>query len=382
LYRDALGSVLSFLPLRELAAALSVSKEWSATVQFMRAMLTADISSAALSPLLASPALRRQVGQLGQLDQFGRHKLKLTFNDLYALSPTFLRQLHTLRLEIAEADGPAPLTLLQQLPMLRHLDLKVSFEHTEQLASDLRSLTGLKRLRVAGQWDTTSADCTALFIALLCDASEEQLQALQWCEFVLVGLDFTDELTPLLLRLPSLERLEANLWCCTHFDFLAALPQLTSLDLYFRYLSWMPDEAWESLLAVFTSNGLARLRTLSLHPGPCSSDDLVQLLSHTPSLTSLSLHELGWQVSSLAFFLHLPKLTQTLTHLTLECSNRWRLTATDLSLLVRLQQLRTLRLLHWPSAEPDGLTAAYRAPFEQRPCCVLPHLEVFEWTTV
>jgi hypothetical protein len=347
-------------------------------------MLTADISSAALGSLLTSPALRRHVGELGQLDQFGRHKLNLTSNDeLSALSHALLRQLHTLRLELAETDGPAPLTLLQQLPMLRHLDLKAAFhQHTKQFAADLRSLSGLHRLRVAGQWDTTSADCAALFIALLRDAPAEQLRTLQWREFVLVGLDFTDELTPLLPRLPSLERLEVNLWCCTHFDFLAALPRLTTLDLYFRYLSWMPNDAWESLLAVFTSNGLARLRTLSLHPGRFSSNDLVKLLSHTPSLTRLSLHELGGQVSSLSFFVHLPQLTATLTHLTLECSGWWRLTATDLSLLVRLQQLRTLRLLNWPSTEPDGLTAAYRAPFEQRPCCVLPHLEVFEWTTV
>jgi hypothetical protein len=135
------------------------------------------------------------------------------------------------------------------------------------------------------------------------------------------------------------------------------------------------------LVAVFTSDGLVRLRTLALRGAPCSSDDLVQLLSHIPSLTSLALHDLISQGASLSVFLQLPKLTATLAHLTLECGEWWRLTETDLPPLMRLQQLRTLRLLHWPSEEPDGLAAAERAPFEQRPCAVLPRLEEFEWTT-
>ena len=439
--RDALGSVLGFLSLRELASALSVAKEWHvAALQSMHpAMLTVGIFSDALGSLLASPALRRHVGQIDQtMVPPDGSKLWLSPSHLPALAralpqlrslTAFLRmvqvadreplllparlqwldmrvlhlsldpqeiaadfleiltstsqlpQLHTLRLELAEWEGPAPLTLLQRLPLLRDLELKVEFQQdTERFAVDLRALSGLHRLRVAGQWKTTSEDCAALFIALLRDAPEEQLQALQWRDFFLDGLDFTDELTSLLPRLPSLERLRANLMRCTCFEFLSALPRLTSLELD---LSWMTDDAWRNLLAFFTSDGLARLRTLALHGGPFSDDDLVQLLSHTPSLTSLSLHELGCRVSSptLSFFLQLPKLIQTLTHLTLECTDWWRLTATDLPPLVELQQLRTLRLLHWPSKEPDGLTTADRAPFEQRPCAVLPHLEVFEWTT-
>jgi hypothetical protein len=48
----------------------------------------------------------------------------------------------------------------------------------------------------------------------------------------------------------------------------------------------------------------------------------------------------------------------------------WHLTAADLPPLLALQQLRELRLIQWPDLE--------QRPFEQRPCAVLPHLEVFE----
>jgi hypothetical protein len=58
--------VLSFLTLRELAVALSVSQVWSVAVLSMRpAMLTATISDASLWGLLSS-RLRRHVGQIGQ----------------------------------------------------------------------------------------------------------------------------------------------------------------------------------------------------------------------------------------------------------------------------------------------------------------------------
>jgi hypothetical protein len=208
------------------------------------------------------------------------------------------------------------------------------------------------------------------------DAPEEQLLVLQWRNFSIAGLLFSDELTPLLLRLPSLERLDARLKLCRSFEFLSALPRLTHLELQ---LSWMPNDAWRNLVAVFTSDGLVRLRTLALHAAPCSNDDLVKLLSHAPSLTSLMLDQLS-QVTSLSFFLQLPKLAESLTHLTVECWPRWRLTAADLPQLLVLQQLRELRLIAWPSEDANCVTAADRAPFEQRPCAVLPHLELFKWT--
>jgi hypothetical protein len=82
-------------------------------------------------------------------------------------------------------------------------------------------------------------------------------------------------------------------------------------------------------------------------------------------------------VKSLSFFHQLPKMAQSLTDLTV--SWLW-MTAAGLPHLLVLQQLRRLRLLNWPDTQADRLTAADRAPFEQRPCRVLPYLEVFEWT--
>jgi hypothetical protein len=420
---------MSFLSLRELAAALSVSKEWTAAVRSMRpAMLTADIPSDEFAALCSSSTLRRHVGRLGLMDEDDQHNLSLVFSELptlvhalpqlqslsmcvgmdsgatqwmlppqlqhldVLLSDSFndngqaiatallvsigqLHQLHTLRFQMPSRKGP-PLVALQQLPLLRNLDLNVSFPDVKQFAVDLCALHRLHRLHI-DTWGISQEHCAALFTTLLRDVPEEELQALQWREFVIVELPFTDELTPLLPRLPSLERLAGNFTQCIRFDFLAAIPRLLHLELD---LAGIRGNAWTNLLVAFTSDGLTRLHALCLYGGPCSSEDLAKLLSHTPSLTSLVLDELQ-SVASLSFFRQLPKLAETLTHLTLDCSYLWHLTAADLPPLFELQQLRTLRLLRWPATEPDMLTAANRAPLEQRPCSVLPRLEVFEWTT-
>jgi hypothetical protein len=285
--------------------------------------------------------------------------------------------LHTLRLELV--GGPISLLPLQQLPLLRDLELQVPFQqHTEQFAVDLRALHRLHRLYVAGQSDTVEHR-TALFCALLRDVPEEQLQALQWRDFFIAGFGHSDELSPLLLRLPSLERLEAHLMRCRRFAFLSALPRLTHLDLQLWWGMAEDHDAWTNFLSVFTSDGLARLHSLRLTNAPCISDELKQILLHTPALTNLTLDRLRG-VNSLSFFRQLPTLATTLTHLTVECYHSWRLTAADLPPLIVLQKLRQLRLLQW-SSEPHRLTAADLAPFQQRPCIVLPHLAAFEWTT-
>jgi hypothetical protein len=208
---------------------------------------------------------------------------------------------------------------LRQLPLLRDLELCVFFgDFVSQFAADLRALHWLHRLHVDGTvLGTSRAEPAALLHALLPADPKEQLCALQWRQFDVAGLAFTDELTPSLLRLPSLERLEADLSSCTGFDFLSALPRLTSLDVR---SSWMNDSAWSNLLGVFVSDGLAHLHTLQLRGGPCTSNDLAQLLSRTPALTSLTLDELK-EVSSLFFFRRLPKLAETLRHLTVDCAN-------------------------------------------------------------
>jgi hypothetical protein len=142
--------------------------------------------------------------------------------------------------------------------------------------------------------------------------------------------------------------------------------------------------AWTNLLGIFISDGLARLLTLHLVDGPCSSDNLTTLLAHTPALTNLRLEALE-QVGSLSFFLQLPKLAETLTQLTVECNESWRLTAADLPPLLVLPQLRELRLLRWPRMTLDQLTVLTvedRARFFEQPLrAVLPRLELFEWTT-
>jgi hypothetical protein len=426
LCRDELTSVLSFLTLRELAAAVAVSKEWAAAVQSMRpTMLPVVISSSRLNALLASSSLRRHVGRLSQKGESG-HTLSLLSRQLCAMAralpqlqslsirlalrpgepqllfpaqlqflsvtvdqsfgrqaPTALlasigqlHQLHTLHLRVW--DEAVSLVPLQQLSLLRDLEMCLSFGHiVDQFAAELHALPWLHRLRIEGSRGTTDGQYTALFHAVLRDAPEEQLRTLQWRDFRLSGVWWSDELTPLLPRLPSLERLEGDLSCCTDFDFLAALQHLTHLDMR---LVGLPVDAWTNLLGIFTSDGLARLHTLALRRGQCTSDELVTLLSHTPSLTNLVLDDQR-AVSSLSFFRQLPKLAGTLHSLTLSCSSSWRLTAAGLPPLFVLQHLRELRLCNWSRSLRERLNLADRAPFEQRPCRVLPHLAMFVWTT-
>jgi hypothetical protein len=61
---------------------------------------------------------------------------------------------------------------------------------------------------------------------------------------------------------------------------------------------------------------------LELRQVPCTADDLLKLLSHTPALTALSLSDLP-QVPSLFFFCQLPELAGSLLALTVECDRRW-----------------------------------------------------------
>jgi hypothetical protein len=428
LYRDALGSVLSFLTLRELAAALAVNQEWAAAVQSIRpAMLIADIPSARLNGLLSS-RLRRHVGELGKLDGDCEHKLWLWCHDLPFLSQALpqllslnarltvlsidapllfparlqrldmrvlnpsdspalpnavvesigqLSHLHKLYLDLEHA-GVASLSPLQQLSLLRDVHLSSPIPNPRQSAIELRALPWLHRLYIHTAESPVSHG-NALFMALLQEDPSESapLSALQWRDFSLSSLDFTDELTSLLSRLPSLERLEITVSRCTHFAFLSSLPQLTTLEMS---AWWMPEDAWRNMLAVFTSNGVTRLQTLQMTGGPCTSDELRQLLSHTPSLTSLRLNSLC-DVDSLSFFLQLPTLAATLTRLTVEGTIPWGLTAADLPPLHTLRQLRELRLIRWPDMEENNYATMDLAPFQQRPCSVLPHLTVFEWKT-
>jgi hypothetical protein len=424
LYRDALSSVLSFLRLPELATAFTVNKEWSAAVQSMRpALFTVAIPLRSLAALLSS-RLRRRVGHLVLSNEF---RVPLTSNELsklahalpqlrslstalsvqHGVAPVLLppqlqrlsvvlaysprgaqnellsaigqlKQLHTLHLR--PGHSAVSLASLQQLPLLRDLELCLAHGSiVEQFAAELRALPCLHRLRTgAPPGLPDNPHVVALFTALLRNTSDENPCTLHWRDFAIEGLQFTNELAPLLLHLPSLESLEADVSRCTRFDFLTAIPRLMHLKLDFL---WMIGDAWREMLAVFNSDGLTRLQSLALRGGPCSSDDLVQLLSHTPVLTSLELGELS-ALSSLSFFPKLPSLSATLTQLTVTCHRLRDLSASHLPSLLGLQQLRVLRLLRWPSEQRTRLTAEDRAPFEQRPCAVLPHLAVFEWTTV
>jgi hypothetical protein len=335
LYRDALTSVLSFLSLRELAAAMAVNQAWSTAVLSMRpAMLptACSTSSSALDRLLSSP-LRRHIGQLGhhsfnyklhmlsnQLRPLAHalphlHSLTATLHllpdpapvwqfpsqlqrlqmfvseheqdepsghmDLLLTAVSQLQQLHTLVLHLQyRAVSLAP---LQQLPLLRDLELFLSVSDVARFATELRTLHLLHRLHIGVHLrsrDITAAWAheQAVFAALMDDAPEGEQPPLQWRDFHFDGLRFADELTPLLLHMPLLERLEADLARCSEFVFLAALPKLAHLDMH---VSLMVEDTWQNLLAVFTSDGLARLRTLALWGAPCSEDELTKLLSHT-----------------------------------------------------------------------------------------------------
>jgi hypothetical protein len=229
LYRDTLGSVLSFLTLRELATALSVSKEWSVAVRTMRpAMLTADSSFEPLDTLLSSSSpLRRHVGQLGEQDhdicwlranqlaalchavpqlQSLSAQLELMPVEAPLLFPPRLQwlsmllvswrdeadetaaalpaaigqlqQLHTLRLRMR--FGQVSLAPLKQLSQLHDFELHVPFPfRVEQFAAEVRALHWLHRLHIDVPYAIDQASRVSLFKALLHDASDERIGALQ-----------------------------------------------------------------------------------------------------------------------------------------------------------------------------------------------------------
>jgi hypothetical protein len=434
--RDALGSVFGFFTLRELAAAMRVNKEWNAAVQAMRPAMLPAADSFYLDKwgaLFASP-LRRHVGQLGNRTNFNLHMLSRQWRpltqalphlralmvELYLVSdpsPVWhlpsqlqrlhvavqvehgkceppghvdrlysaicqLQQLHTLNLQLQyRAISLAP---LQQLPNLRDLELHASTPDVAQFAAQLRALHWLHRLHIGLQIGPHDISATRApqqtHVAALPDAASAREQPpLQWRHFHLEPLDtvrFT-ALSSLFVHMPLLERLSGDLSHCTEFAFLSALPKLTHLDMHVLHLV---EDTWQNLLGVFTSDGLSRLRTLSLSGTPCHEDELQKLLSHTPSLTCLTLMELP-RVTSLSFFWELPRLAKTLTELELRSYDRCNFIAFDLPSLHALQHLRVLRLFQWADEEDERLTAEDVAPFEQRPCKVLPRLEVFEWTT-
>jgi hypothetical protein len=332
LYRDALTSVLACLTLRELAVALAVCKEWTAAIHAMRpSMLTAEFGytmNGVLSAAASSCRLLCHVGhliQLGEFDEFSpsdsvpsaqlsnlsrampqllsmrvcldgaRAGALWTFPSQLQRLTVFLsnipdgnrrghepallesighlRQLHTLRLEMLREE--VSLAPLQQLPLLRDLQLRVSFWNVAHFAAELRALPSLHRLYIDGrQADTTQALCAALLHALLREEPEGQLCALQRRHVNVTKLEWTDELRPLLLRLPSLECLEANLMRCRRFGFLAALPRLKHLDVELWWRMGAEDDSWTNWLSAFTSDSLVRLQSLRLHRGPYTGDDL------------------------------------------------------------------------------------------------------------
>jgi hypothetical protein len=97
-----------------------------------------------------------------------------------------LQQLHTLCLVLEY--GTASLAPLQQLPLLRDLELTVLLDRTlQQSTADLRALHWLHRLRI-DPFLRAQERLAALLNALLRDAPEEELRALQWRDFAIDGV--------------------------------------------------------------------------------------------------------------------------------------------------------------------------------------------------
>jgi len=275
-----------------------------------------------------------------------------------------LQQLQSLSLR--PLSGTTSLAPLRRLPLLRALQVRNVVGCSDSLLADLRALDQLEEL----QFNVHRKDEDNWFSTLLAPSA----QPLQWRSLSFGNWEPNDDVGPLLCALPALERLELYVHRLTAFAWLAALPALRHLSL----AMWMLDDApWAALLSVFTSGGLARLCSLTLSLGPCSCADLARLLPHLPQLERLELDSLE-HVNSLAF-LELPSLANSLTHLTVRGHYEQRLNTAHLPSLLSLQRLQELRMLQWVNDAPDALTVQHRAPFEERPCRVLPELRVFEW---
>jgi hypothetical protein len=280
------------------------------------------------------------------------------------------------------------LCVLEQLPRLRNLEALVLHNHSgnlDSLCNTIRCLPQLHRMRLQGTANRHGGQ------ALHNDALAALLAVphqLQWRDIGPVWLE--DENARLLTRLPSLTRLDAVFGSYPEsFQFLCELPALESLDLSRaeRPLRGKNVRVKDTLVAAAVNGGVASLTQLRLSGNVIAHEELGAVLKRTSRLRELALldclhvESLDGVLDGVRATLERLSLLNTVTRapprdnvVEDERARGWLLAAEDMQHIMRCEQLRELTL-----SRVLPLDAFARQPFEQRPCAVLPALEVLRY---
>jgi len=413
LHRHGLESVLAFCSLRELAAVGTVSQEWRAAVCHMASLRCSlnHCSDERATQMCASP-LRRHVSTIGGTAYCARitcsllRPLSLLLPHLQRLdvhvqlpleeSLVFPVRLKTLDVEVGRAAGGsderlaagfkaavAAISELAQLEQLTvHLPYGAKFWIDCSLASLARmpSLRSLRLLKAFTLSDAQVAELralghleevwiTSISAPLVCHLLEPP-HTLRWQEFI--GYDLiTEQMAPLLSSLP-LRELDAEL-AASHVDFLAEMPQLTSLDLMLWGKSRLePKRAMAALSHCVLLRELW-LRILDAADLPFTNAQLGACLAQMPHLEQFTLDDIG-ALTTLSCLTE-GSLPRTLTSLNLS-SGLCRVPLHEWRHLLQLGALRSLSVHNVFDSRLHADDVALLTPPSQSP--LLPHLTTFQ----
>jgi len=408
LYADALLSLFQFLELRELVAALCVSRAWCAVVRHKLPSAGFLLYQLRPAQLLAAThsSLARQIGRV----VWGR----ISAADLALLSSPAWGGLRSLCCEFEAEQSPAalafppPLRELQlsfcketpggvlnalkaigRLPHLEtlYLSTQVCFASVAPLqdATRLRSLYVdedafgrsvpprtmrerlllsyrlLTQVRVLSVPQLTPVDVGTFL------RSPHQLSHLEELGFV---HELDDAAAALLPSLVALRLLTLSAPRVTTFAFVLETPQLRELQVH---LQGMAPTTRAALPLSASSGHFARLSALILSAGELDSDELAALLAGMPQLCSLTLRH--WQLPTLHFLGAAPQLASTLSDL--ELFDWPALPVSELSHVHGLTRLRTL-VLSKSFTEP--LSESAQQLYSPGCCPHFPQLARFEYT--
>jgi hypothetical protein len=404
LYKDALASVFAFLTLEDLHATLMVCSFWSRVVDSMP-RLSMPFSMSRSPSLVPPSALRRHIGFFISTNALDAAHLSCLSDLLPHMRELFTWM--TLAGPRAEVQMREPIRLPRRLQRLTlYLESVPGAAHTSQGQSisgsaqslmdaigelsqleeltlalersfdpDLRfgPLTRLHRLHTfAFDWQTWSQDqqwsdeqvavirdlpsLTALQLlngeVSLLHRLTRPPHPLQWREIGLERTQWTDDHSVALPTLPSLTSFTPGEMSCTDFDFLARLPQLSTLRI--EYAAIAP-----SLPRGFVSGlqSCAHLTDLIISSVPLTSAHLSAIFDRLTRLRTIKLSQLD-ELSDLSCFIREP-LTRSLNTLRIWYCRHPALRTNELITLRALSQLTQLDIF-WSMVGPlDAATSEF-----------------------
>ena len=339
LHRHALESVFTFLILRDLAAALVVSRDWLGAVGSMRRLAVAlrirGPQSWALSAVSHS-AMGRHIGELSSVHLVGEEffpvvdqlahlrALRCTLSLPLADWPVrFPAQLRLLDVHLLGYVGPvnlnAAIAAIAQLPLIEELTVRLPVMDPQISFGPLTALPLLRRLRFV--WARHQDELSDAQIDELREMprlhqvemamTKAQLRRLlrqphdlQWQQIPL-PYPLDDEFAALLLLLPSLTVLGSSP-TCSNLEWLRGLPNLTDVDLVFSQREDVADRAAALVPGLQHCTNIEVLAlsgsTVLLEFSGChdlTAAHLAELLPRLPRLRELRLIHLS--IDSLAF---------------------------------------------------------------------------------